>query len=448
MKKHTANWLFTGVIVVLGITILCIPYNRKANTTAKPSNDTISDTSVTEFQRNPIDTMALQGEETDTVPFIEPPFATLFDSRLHPKEVIPRPYDEYDGYFSIQFSNMRLIEGDYPYLRDDNNDWTQVYYLSVTLPSRTIQVQTSITDVDDEFHNNLLLIRNKNRWGYLNTLGRIEIPCIYDHASPFENGTATVRKNVTWYQIDTTGRIVYTYRDSLPYHLESIVTKSQKLHPVKNIRKGLTKVFELYESWRTQYMTNPAFRYFYATGSTIGDNPKRYPMPPIDHAENKEQHGLIFFTPCWFNNDSIPDYFITILPDDLANGCGISHSPLALLITSDGEGYRLHNDPLRRQYKALQRWFGAEYQEPYEQQSPWVGVDNPDKQGDTFILDGICYDAYSRLGAEFTTRIIHPGTPQEWGYTTLDCKEYATQYYYFASSADSDVRHWTTTLYH
>lgn len=231
MKKHTASWLFTGVIVVLGITILCIPYNRKANPITNPSNDTIPNTSVTEFQPNPADTMVLQDEAEDTIPFVEPPFATLFDARLHPKEVIPRPYDEYDRYFSVQFSNMRLTEGDYPYLTDDNNDWTQVYYLSLTLPSRTIQVQTSITYVDDDFHNNLLLIRNKNRWGYLNTLGRIEIPCIYDHASPFENGTATVRKNVTWLQIDTMGRVVYTCRNSLPYHLEDIITESQKLIP-------------------------------------------------------------------------------------------------------------------------------------------------------------------------------------------------------------------------
>ena len=341
---------------------------------------------------------------------------------------------------------MRLTEGDYPYLTDDNNDWTQVYYLSLTLPSRTIQVQTNITYIDDDFHNNLLLISNKNRWGYLNTLGRIEIPCIYDYASPFENGTATGRKNVTWHQINTTGRIVYTYRDSLPYHLESIVTESQKLHPVKNIRKRLTKVFELYESWRIQYMTNPAFRYSYPSG---WDNPKRWVMPPIDNAENTEHFGNLFFTPCLFNNDSTPDYLITIWPKDLANGCGrASASPLYLLIVSDEESYRLHNDPLRRQYKALQRWFGTEYQQPYEQQSPWVGVGNADKHGDIFIIDGICYDYYSRLGAEFTTRIIHPGTPEEWGYTTLDCKEYARVYYYFGSGADSIVRHWTTTLYH
>lgn len=121
-----------------------------------------------------------------------------------------------------------------------------------------------------------------------------------------------------------------------------------------------------------------------------------------------------FFTPCF--NDPIPDYFIIILPDNLANGCGsASASPLYLLIVSDEESYRLHNDPLRRQYKALQRWFGTEYQQPYEQLSPWVGVGNADKHGDIFIIDGICYDYYSRLGAEFTTRIVHPGTPEEWG---------------------------------
>lgn len=66
MKKHTVNWLFTGVIVVLGITILCIPYNRKANPITNPPNDTILYTPVTEAQPNPIDTIVLQDEEADT----------------------------------------------------------------------------------------------------------------------------------------------------------------------------------------------------------------------------------------------------------------------------------------------------------------------------------------------------------------------------------------------
>lgn len=66
MKKHPINWLFAGVIAALGITILCIPYNRKPDTTAKPSNDTIPNTPVTVFEPNSIDTMALQDEEADT----------------------------------------------------------------------------------------------------------------------------------------------------------------------------------------------------------------------------------------------------------------------------------------------------------------------------------------------------------------------------------------------
>lgn len=193
-------------------------------------------------------------------------------------------------------------------------------------------------------------------------------------------------------------------------------------------------------------MTNSAFRYFYPSG---WDNPKRRVMPPIDNAENTEHSGNLFFTPCLFNNDSTPDYFITIWPKDLANGCGsASASAIHFFIVSDGENYRLHTYPLRRQYKALQCWFASEYEMDADELSPWIRINTVYKQKDTVILKGLCYNYYSKLGAEFTTRIVHPGTPQEWGYTTLDCKEYAHVYYYLSDNSDSLKRHWTTTLYH
>lgn len=40
-------------------------------------------------------------------------------------------------------------------------------------------------------------------------------------------------------------------------------------------------------------MTNPVFRHFYAAG---WDEPKRWTIPPIDDAENKESYEHILFT--------------------------------------------------------------------------------------------------------------------------------------------------------
>lgn len=420
MKKHPINWLFAGVIAALGITILCIPYNRKPDTTAKPSNDTIPNTPVTVFEPNRmVDTLSTQIEDVIDTPWIEQPFDAAFDPLLYPEQLDSFP-DIYDGK-TIDFPSENLSSGyitnGYLSLQsnytDTNEDYSYTYYLTIPVPliepkgvpPVLMSAKTGIFYADDDFHNNLLRICINQKWGYLNTLGRIEIPCIYDHASPFENGTATVRKNVTWHQIDTTGRILYTYRDSLPYHLESIVTESQKLHPVKNIRKRLTKVFELYESWRIQYMTNPTFRKLYCKGRNY---PKRYPIPYLDEL------GSSNIVTCTYNNDSIPDYFITICPDDLAYGCGIGtiFPRIHLLIVSDGEDYRFQNDPLLRQYKALQYWLKLELE--YDVlPSPLLEIDTMYKLANSNIFQGTCLVPYENLKTKFTTRIIHPDTSQE-----------------------------------
>ena len=46
------------------------------------------------------------------------------------------------------------------------------------------------------------------KWGYMDTSGKITIPCSFDHAQPFENDMAMVCIDDTWYNIDRKGTIL------------------------------------------------------------------------------------------------------------------------------------------------------------------------------------------------------------------------------------------------
>ncbi|MFM6579088.1 MAG: WG repeat-containing protein [Dolichospermum sp.] len=48
-----------------------------------------------------------------------------------------------------------------------------------------------------------------DKWGYINTIGQIVIPCQFDDAMCFSEGLAKVTINGKDHLIDKTGKIVY-----------------------------------------------------------------------------------------------------------------------------------------------------------------------------------------------------------------------------------------------
>ena len=56
-----------------------------------------------------------------------------------------------------------------------------------------------------EFSDGLALIEDKNRYGYINTEGKIVLPAVWDHAVSFENGKAWGEKRGKRYALDTEG---------------------------------------------------------------------------------------------------------------------------------------------------------------------------------------------------------------------------------------------------
>ena len=47
-----------------------------------------------------------------------------------------------------------------------------------------------------------------NKWGYIDTTGKLVIPCQWENASDFRNGIASVWKRGKCFHIDKTGKIV------------------------------------------------------------------------------------------------------------------------------------------------------------------------------------------------------------------------------------------------
>jgi hypothetical protein len=56
-----------------------------------------------------------------------------------------------------------------------------------------------------------MLIRQDKRYGYVDSLGEIIIPCQYDRAQPFIDGSAIVSIDHQWHKIDPNGKIFSSY---------------------------------------------------------------------------------------------------------------------------------------------------------------------------------------------------------------------------------------------
>lgn len=66
-------------------------------------------------------------------------------------------------------------------------------------------IQGLFTTGSRGFSNGLIAVTLKNKWGYLNSKGKLAIPLKYDNATTFENGFATVKIGTSFFVLDTLG---------------------------------------------------------------------------------------------------------------------------------------------------------------------------------------------------------------------------------------------------
>ena len=52
------------------------------------------------------------------------------------------------------------------------------------------------------------MVKQNDKWGYVNTKGEIAIPCVYDDANYFFEGLAKVKQNGKWMIIDSNGQVI------------------------------------------------------------------------------------------------------------------------------------------------------------------------------------------------------------------------------------------------
>jgi hypothetical protein len=81
------------------------------------------------------------------------------------------------------------------------------------------------------FENGMVPVKQGEKWGYLNTEGKLAIPCKYDDASPFNEGFATVKINEKFIVLNKQG--VETGIE-IP-NVKDIRSFSEKLAPFKTI---------------------------------------------------------------------------------------------------------------------------------------------------------------------------------------------------------------------
>jgi hypothetical protein len=119
------------------------------------------------------------------------------------------------------FGSHRLIH--FSHVIEHPNDSTYGRVIAIDRNQRILFDIVRIDNGPDSFKNGLVRVLRNGKMGYANTYGQVVIPCEYEYAKPFTNGTAeatySARRDSTageytrvesdeWIIIDTTGNRV------------------------------------------------------------------------------------------------------------------------------------------------------------------------------------------------------------------------------------------------
>jgi len=85
----------------------------------------------------------------------------------------------------------------------------------------------TVFDGGFDFSEQRAAVFNEGFWGYLNSSGNVVVPFKYDHVRAFSEGLAAVEKNDKWGYIDDMGRTI------IPFIFEEALSFSQGLAPVR-----------------------------------------------------------------------------------------------------------------------------------------------------------------------------------------------------------------------
>lgn len=117
------------------------------------------------------------------------------------------------GYVGID--GTFLIEPQYPKCYAFSSEGLALIYDSKTKQHYCIDLQNKRLETEPSafrckdgttFRDGLLLVKVGEKWGYLNTAGKLVIPAVYDDGNDFNEGVAVVRKGERFFLLNTEGK--------------------------------------------------------------------------------------------------------------------------------------------------------------------------------------------------------------------------------------------------
>ena len=73
---------------------------------------------------------------------------------------------------------------------------------------RAVDISRHLYDYTVPFSEGLTCVEKDGKYGFIDTIGKVVVPCQYDDADSFSDGFARVKKDGKWRYIDTTGKEV------------------------------------------------------------------------------------------------------------------------------------------------------------------------------------------------------------------------------------------------
>ena len=65
-----------------------------------------------------------------------------------------------------------------------------------------------MSDNAGDFSEGFASVKSNDKWGFIDTKGKMVIPCVYDYARSFSKGFASVESNEKWGVINQSGEFV------------------------------------------------------------------------------------------------------------------------------------------------------------------------------------------------------------------------------------------------
>jgi hypothetical protein len=100
-----------------------------------------------------------------------------------------------------------VIKPVYDYYVFPKFDWFR--YTDADVPfNRALFSKMPIVNYGDPFAEGLIIVKYNDKWGFINSEGKIIVEARYDEAFPFRNGRAAVRVGDKWGYIDKNGKMI------------------------------------------------------------------------------------------------------------------------------------------------------------------------------------------------------------------------------------------------